>query len=118
MIILYLTTAPPSACRNLEVVYTTDTTISIMWTRPEIVGRSDLFYRVLHSDPDNIGQFIVKENNLRNSNTRVSYIVSGLRPFTSYQLKVTTHNGVSDQDPNTYLRQCLVSGMTREGSEI
>ena len=118
MIILYLITAPPSVCRNLDVVSTTDTTISISWTRPEIVGRSDLFYRVLHSDPDNIGQFIVVEDNLRDSNTRVNYIVSELRPFTSYQLKVTTHNGVSDQDPDNHLRQCLVSGMTREGSEF
>ena len=115
---MYLITAPPSACRNLEVVSTNDTTISIRWTQPEITGRSDFFYRVLHSDPDNIGQFIVVEDNLRDSNTRVNYIVSGLRPFTSYQLKVTTHNGVSDQDPDSHLRQSLVSGTTREGSKF
>ncbi len=43
------------------------------------------------------------------------YTVTGLVPFTSYIVRVTTHNGVSDQDPNTHLRMCEVSNMTVEG---
>ena len=57
-------------------------------------------------------------DNLIDSRNRVAYTVSGLRPFTSYQMKVTTHNGVSDQDPNSHLRQCLVNATTGEPCKL
>ncbi len=84
-------------------------TIIIRWSRPAITGRNDFFYRVLHSDPDNIGEFITENANFRDDSSVVTYTVTGLVPLTPYKVRVTTHNGVSDQDPNTHLRMCEVS---------
>ena len=96
---------PPIEVRNLEVVSSTNTTITLRWTRPLITGRSDFFYRVFYSDPNSIGDFISSEDNLVTNSGTVTYEVTGLVPFTSYILQVTTHNGVSDQDPdNSHLR--------------
>ena len=43
----------------------------------------------------------------------MQYSVSGLRPLTNYTIRVTVHNGVSDQDPGgEQRRRCEVSGVT------
>ena len=43
----------------------------------------------------------------------MQYSVSGLRPLTNYTIRVTVHNGVSDQDPGGEQgRRCEVSGVT------
>ena len=98
----------------------TDTSLTVSWSRPQITGgRTDLFYRVFRSDPDDISQFIMVEANLRTNNPTVMYEVTGLRPVTSYIIRVTTHSGVSDEDPaNAHLRQCEVSDMTMEGGKL
>ena len=107
---------PPSEVSNLVVVSSTDTTITLRWTRPLTTGRSDFFYKVFYSDPDSIGDFISSEDNLVTNSGTVTYEVTGLVPFTSYILQVTTHNGVSDQDPdNSHLRVQDVSSSTMEG---
>ena len=92
----------------------TSTAINVSWTRPTTTGRPDFFYRVQYSDPNNVGQFITVNDNLRDSGNEVTYTVSGLVPFTNYIVRVSTHNGVSDQDPDSHLRQCQVTSMTRE----
>ena len=93
----------------------TSTAITVSWTQPTTTGRPDFFYRVQHSDPNNVGQFIRVNDNLRDHGNEVTYAVSELVPFTNYIVRVTTHNGVSDQDPDSHLRQCQVTSMTREG---
>ena len=108
---------PPSACTNIQLVHRTDASFTISWSRPEIIGRDDFFYRVLYSDPDRIGEFITENDNITNNSTVVHYTVSGLIPLTSYIVRVTTHNAVSDQDPNSHLRMCGISNMTLEGGK-
>ena len=94
----------------------TDTTVTLTWNRPSTIGRSDLFYRVWRSDSNNIRIFIVVNNNLVDSGASVSYVVSnGLLAFTSYIFMVTTHNGVSDQDPDGHLRIKEIATTTLEG---
>ena len=73
---------------------------------------------MLYSDPDRIGEFITDNDSLTSSSTIVHYTVSGLIPLTSYIVRVTTHNAVSDQDPNIQLRMCEISNMTLEGGKI
>ena len=90
------------------------TAITVSWTQPTTTGRPDFFYRVQHSDPNNVGQ----NNNLRDSGNEVTYTVSGLVPFTNYIVRMTTHNGVSDQDPDNHLRQCQVTNGRVEGNKL
>ena len=72
---------------------------------------------MLHSDPENFGGgFILNNGDLRDDNNVVTYTLSGLVPFTLYMVRVTTHNVVSDQDPdNDLLRRCQIYGVTLEG---
>ena len=59
---------------------------------------------------------MVVNNNLVDSRASVSYVVSnGLIAFTSYIFRVTTHNGVSDQDPDGHLRIREITTTTMEG---
>ena len=106
---------PPTSCTNIAVLSKTDTTLTVRWSRPASTGRDDFFYRVLHSDPDNFGEFITENANLRDTRSVVTYTMSKLVPFTSYTVKVITHNGVSDQDPNKQFRICETTGKTKEG---
>jgi hypothetical protein len=110
---------PPSACRNIEVIARADTTITVSWNQPTTTGRTDYFYRVFHSDPVNIGEFILASNNLIDSRATVTFTVTNLTPFTPYIIRVTTHNGVSDLDPDgANSRMCEISGTTIEGGEL
>ena len=86
---------PPSALLDLRVTYITGTTITITWDRPTTTGRSDFFYRVFQSDPNQSGSFILSRNNLVDQGSTVSYQITGLVPFTPYILRVSVHNGVS-----------------------
>ena len=73
------------------------------WSPPtDDGGRSDLYYEVKHSDPQTLGSFS-PPTYLPNSTT--TYVISNLTPFTQYCVRVTAHNGVSDQDTDrTHLR--------------
>ena len=87
----------------------------VSWSAPsETGGRSDLYYVVKYSDPDNAGQFIGTT-----CKSSTSHRFTGLRAFTQYCFQVSAHNGVSDQDPdNAALRtetQCM---QTPEASKI
>ena len=83
-----------------------------------ITGREDFFYRVFYSNPDKVGEFILENDNLQDTSSIVSYTISGLVPFTTYILRVTTHNGVSDQDPDTFPPMCEHFSRTLEGGKL
>ena len=88
---------PPSAPSGV-LLSATNTSITITWSDPADLGeRTDLYYQVEISDPDNLGSYTGTVV-LRGSTT--SRTISGLRPHTQYCVRVTAHNGVSDQDPD------------------
>ena len=118
MIIYYIhyhPLGPPTACTDLGVQSRTDTTVVVTWVRPEVVGRTDYFYRVNVSDPERVCAFNRHNSNYIDRLLRPTYTVSPLVPHTSYVIRVSVHNGVSDQDPNGHLRICEVEVMTLEG---
>ncbi len=108
-------TAPPGPVRNLLTTTITSTSVSLSWTRPEVTGRDDFYYSIEYSDP-NTGSFILSSGNYVNS--AFSYTVPNLRPNTPYTIRVTTHNGVSDQDTeNEALRRVDLPTRTGEGGK-
>ncbi len=110
-----VTTAPPGPPLILEVTTITATNVTLSWTRPEVTGRDDFYYSIEYSDPDNTGSFILSNENYVNSSSALSYTVPNLRPNTPYTIRVTTHNGVSDQDTeNETLRRVDLPTRTRE----
>ena len=91
---------PPSACTGLTVDRTRKNSITVRWNRPAITGREDYYYNIHHSNPDLPGNFTKFNANPHISTSHfLKYTVSGLRPLTNYTIRVTIHNGVSDQDP-------------------
>ena len=87
-------TEPPNSPHNLRL-NEQSTNIAVSWSpSTETGGRSDLYYQVEYSDPDAPGTFIARYTQ---SN---SYTITGLEPHTSYCIRVSAHNGVSDQDPD------------------
>ena len=49
----------------------------------------------------------------------VTFTLTSLVPLTQYIIRVTTHNGVSDQDlDNADSRMCEITTVTREGGEL
>ena len=91
--------------------------ITVVWSSPAVTGgRSDLYYQVEHSDPDNLGTYTGTVY-LRGGSTSHSF--SGLRSYTQYCVRVIAHNGVSDQDPDgTHLRTVEECTRTAEGREL
>ena len=93
----YLHTEPPSPPRSVSLT-PQQSSITVRWSAPsDNGGRTDLYYEVDISDPDNLGSYI---GTVYLSGRSTSRTISGLRPFTHYCVRVTAHNGVSDQDPN------------------
>ena len=83
---------------NVQKTHSTQTSLRISWSPPvDNGGRSDLYYQVHYSDPDNVGVMIEAECGA-GCLTRTSCTISGLRPATTYVVRVSAHNGVSDQD--------------------
>ena len=107
---------PPEAPRNLAVSATSAYAITARWTPPaELGGRDDLFYKAEHSDPDNLGSFT---GTVYKNEGDTSHTFTGLTPYTQYCVRVTAHNGVSDQDPDgTHLRTVEECTETPEASE-
>ena len=111
--------APPSHVQGLQTTTVTSTSVTVRWIRPEVTGRPDFYYTLQYSDPDNIGAFL-RTNPLRivNSALSVSHTVTGLQPYTTYTIRVTSHNGVSDQDTeNAALRVVTIQVRTLEGGK-
>ena len=115
-----INTAPPGPVRDLRVTIVTSTSVTVRWTRPEVIGRSDFYYTLQYSDPDNIGAFL-PANPMRivNSALSVSHTITGLQPYTTYTIQVTSHNGVSDQDTeNAALRIVTIQVRTLGGGKL
>ena len=106
---------PPSAPAGLTLT-AQQTSITVVWSSPAVTGgRSDLYYQVEHSDPDNLGTYISTDYV---SGGSTSHSFTGLRPGTQYCIRVIAHNGVSDQDPDgTHLRTVQQCNPTAEGRE-
>ena len=93
----HLHTEPPSPPRSVSLTPQLSS-ITVRWSAPsDNGGRTDLYYEVDISDPDNLGSY---NGTVYLSGRSTSRTISGLRPFTQYCVRVTAHNGVSDQDPN------------------
>ena len=106
--------APPTAHTNVRVTSRTATTITVGWGAPTRTGRDDYFCQVLVSDPTNRAVFTEVGNY-----TGTMHHITGLTPFTSYTIRVISHNGVSDQDPQgASSRQVEIFNMTLEDGEI
>ena len=110
---------PPSACRDLQVLepWTRASSITIRWMRPLITGRDDYFYNVHYSSN---GTFVQHNRSpLIKSGNFMEYTLSGLRVLTDFTIRVSVHNGVSDQDPSGEdQRRCEVNGTTGNISMI
>ena len=119
--IYYHPLGPPTACTDLMVDSRTNTTVVVTWRRPTVTGRPDYFYRVEVSEVDlsdpRVNAFNEHNSNLVNRNIQPTYTVSPLVPHTFYVIRVSVHNGVSDQDPDGHLRFCEVVVMTLEGGK-
>ena len=73
------------------------TTLTVRWSPPaEDGGRTDLYYQVEYSNQDNLGTYT---GSVYLGQISRAYTFAGVRPFTQYIVRVTAHNGVSDQDP-------------------
>jgi len=105
---------PPTAVHNLRVTGTTNTTITIEW-EPPLEGNPVFYYMVEHSDPDDISKYILHTENL----TATSYVLDRMRPVTTYIIRVSVHNIVSDQDPqNAAQRTVEIDARTKQGRKI
>ena len=109
---MMLLTEPPSVPESVSLT-PQQTSITVRWSPPtEDGGRTDLYYEVEHSDPDNLRLYT---GPVYLSGVSRTHTFSGLRPFTPYCVRVTAHNGVSDQDPDgTHLRRVEVCEKTKE----
>ena len=94
----------------------TNTSITIQWTTPTITGRPDYYYNVEYIDPDDASRYI-QHNQKGITNTNM-YRVTGLRPNTTYVIRVSVHNGVSGNDSaNDGDRIEQVTANTEEGGK-
>jgi hypothetical protein len=106
-----LIAVPPSACRNIQSIQQTATQITLRWSKPMSIGRSDFYYQVKYSDGETTGQHSVES-----SLDYTQEVISGLRPDRNYRFTVTVNNGVSDQDArDERLRSCELMARTMEG---
>ena len=99
---------------------TTNTTITVEWEKPDIIGRPDFYYNIEISDPESISDFILvnTEGPFRSDEERIVYGIYNVTPATDYVIKVSTHNDVSAHDyVNDFLRFRKVTTRTKEGSE-
>ena len=91
-------------------------TITVRWERPEITGRDD-FYNIFYS----VDNQTFTQHNIRPYVKRellVDYSLSGLRSLTSYTIRVSAENGVSDQEERGETRSCEVVGRTGDISKL
>ena len=104
---------------NVRNTSSTSTSLNVEWSTPAYLGeRNDLYYTVEYSDPDNVGVMLETECG-GGCLTGTSCTVTGLQPATTYVIRVTAHNGVSDQDAGGALaRQKQITLMTAIAREF
>ena len=84
-----------------------------MWEDPKVVGRSDYYYIIEYSDPDDASIYHRhNKGDIKGNN----YTLSNLRADTIYIIQVSVHNGVSTQDfKNACDRMVTIRARTTEG---
>ena len=109
--------APPTAVRNLGVESSSETEVVVRWDAPDEPGRTDYYYSVSRSIPGDLINFQTLNDRLKNTASTVTFVVTNLVPFTAYIIRVSVHNGVSQNNSaNDQLRE--VTASTNEGSEF
>ena len=104
--------------RNLRAESSSETEVVVRWDAPDEPGRTDYYYSVSRSIPGDIGNFQTLKDRLTNTASTVTFVVTNLVPFTDYIIRVSVHNGVSQNDSaNDQLRVREVTARTDEGSE-
>ena len=107
-------TGPPSAPQSLMVESSANVSCRIRWEVPsDEGGRSDTFYNITY----------MEEGSLSGSSVPVStdttdYILTNLKPVTTYQVRVTAENGVSHNEvslDDIHQRTAVVVCSTTEG---
>ena len=97
---------------------TMENDIVVRWEAPDEPGRTDYYYSVSRSIPGDLSNFQTLEDRLTNTASIVTFPVTNLVPFTDYIIRVSVHNGVSQNDSaNDQLRVHKITARTDEGSE-
>ena len=97
---------------------TMETEVVVRWDAPDEPGRTDYYYSVSRSIPGDLTNFQTLNDRLTNTASIVTLPVTNLVPFTNYIIRVSVHNGVSQNDSaNDQLRVREVTASTDEGSE-
>lgn len=113
---LLVHSAPPSGCQGAGVVSVTATVITIVWEKPEQIGREDFYYTVHYKEL--AGFSGITAGPYINYSDHVEYTVDGLQPSTEYVFRITVHNSVSDQDfENEESRVCETVASTADIGE-
>ena len=109
---------PPTAVHNLAVTNTASNSITVEWDPPLRTGEG-FYYVVQYSNPDDISMYNNHTNNFTDPSNCNCYTLDNLRADTSYVIRVSVHNRVSDQDEeNADQRVVEVSRRTTEGRKI
>ena len=108
----------PPVVRDLIASETYTTRIALKWRCPVIPGRSDLYYRICHKVALTTDRSCSDYNPL-STTCNTSYSITGLQSFTPYEVCVSSHNGVSDQDPDSLEDRtiCLSGIFTKAGGK-
>eukprot|EP00731_Ephydatia_muelleri_P014615 Em0008g335a len=107
-------TSPPTVPNNLMITSITNTSISLMWEKPDVIGRDDYYFAVKYRTDSSL-KFITAFKVIDKSNV-IAYTLHNLTSYTSYEISVTAVNGVSDQDwYNDCIRTATITAATLEG---
>ncbi len=95
-----------------------DRDVVIQWNQPSTIGERYFYYKVLYSDLNRPGQFLMHNSSLVNFNSVIAYQVTNLIPFQMYQIRVTTHNNFSDMNSGQVSpKYCEVRTSTRKAGQ-
>lgn len=91
----------------------TATDLTVEWKRPDFTGREDFYYSVYYRELTNLSGITLSPH--VNSSDYLYYTIRGLQPLTQYLVKITVHNGVSNQDmENDTSRTCEIVASTAD----
>lgn len=119
MSVIHLLTAPPKACTELKVISSGSTTATLQWKKPE--KAENFWYTLKRSDQTDIGTFTTFLERLNDDGSEVTYTVRGLKPFTSYVMRVVVQNRVTSLESvilNENRRRCDIKLTTGEGGML
>ena len=111
----FISSAPPPPISGCNVSQQFDTRIDIQWITPPHCGeREDCYYliKIRNGSPKRHSPSEFRPN------SQETFSIRNLQPDTTYQITVSVHNGVSDQDPeNVGNRECTIVAATVPGSK-